>query len=59
MFLFHTGISKKFLSSNLIDPLSGISSPAIVFNKVVFPESVLPKIVYNLPFSKLKEIFLN
>ena len=36
-------------------PLSGFSRPAIVFKNVVFPDKVLPKIVYKFPFLKLNE----
>ena len=36
---------KKSLSSNFIEPLSGVNNPAIVFNNVVLPDRVLPRIV--------------
>ena len=54
-FLSQTGILLKSFSSKDKFPLSGFSKPAIVFRKVVFPDKVLPKIVYRFPFLKLKD----
>ena len=49
-------MDRKSVPSKFIDPESGVYRPAIVFNKVVLPDRVLPRIVYIFPGLKLSVI---